>query len=175
MSGGQLSFGVVGMSLVPFNGADPSKILAALYRDLSPDQVISLLLRCDAQSTDRFDHWLTVQQVLSQPAVYDAFGISSLPQNFHFDAAHGLEVIGTLANLLSRGGIHAKFVDDADSALAEARRFLDTFYLRRYDEAIAYSAHRAWCNWFIGEGMLDETVLVGNGGEWWLLAVTSTD
>lgn len=163
------------MSLVPFNGADPSKILAALYQDLSPEQVISLFIRCSARSADGSDHWLIVQQVLAQPAVYDAFGISTLPQNARVDAAHGLEVIGTLANLLDRGGIYQKFVPDVDSALAEARRFLDTFYCRQYGRAIAYSTDDAWCNWFVNEGILDETILFGNGDEWWLLAVTGAD
>jgi hypothetical protein len=168
---------IVGMSLVPFNGADPSNILAALYRDLSPEQVISLQLRCDARSADRSDNWLVVQQILGQPAVYEAFGISSLPQESHFHATHGLEVIGTLANLLHRGGVYGKFVDDMDSALHEARLFLDVFYQRRYCNAVAYSGG-AWCSWFIGDGMvttLDVTLLFGNGTEWWLLAVTDTD
>lgn len=163
------------MLLVPFNDADPSNILAALYSDLSPEQVISLHVRCDARSADRSDSWLTVQQILGQPSVYEDFGISTLPQSFHFDSAHGLEVIGTLANLLNRGGIHRRFVEGIDSALSEARGFLDVFFLRRYDRAVAYSDHSAWCDWFIGDGMLDETMLIGNGKKWWLLAATSTD
>jgi hypothetical protein len=163
------------MSLNPFSAADPSNILAALQRDLSPEQVISLFLHCSARSPDASDHWLIVQQVLAQPAVYEAFGIAALPQKFHFDAAHGLEVIGTLANLLNRGGVFGKFVDDVDSALTESRHFLDRFLLERYDSAVAYSAHGAWCSWFVGDGMLDETVLIGNGDDWWLLAVTDSD
>src|SRR5262245_58276426 len=100
------------MSLNPFRAGDSSNVLAALFRDLTAEQVISLFLHCDARSPAESDHWLIVQQVLAQPAVYEAFGISSLPQNLPIHATYGLEVIGTLANLLSRGGIHGKFVND---------------------------------------------------------------
>jgi hypothetical protein len=162
------------MSLIPFNGANPSNILAALYQDVSPEQVISLQIICEARSAAP-DNWRLVQQVLSHPSVYEAFGIESLPLNFHFDSARGLEVIGTLANVLDSGGIHNRFVESFEIALAEARRYLDVFFLCDYRRAVAYSSHGAWCDWFIGEGVLDETVLVGNGQEWWLLAVTSTD
>src|SRR5262245_55766828 len=101
------------MSLTPFNGADPSNILTALYRDLAPGDVISLQIRCHARSAwQGQDDWLLLQQVLSHPSVYDAFGISSLPLRCRFESARGLEVIGTLANLLDRGGTHNKFVDN---------------------------------------------------------------
>ena len=60
-------------------------------------------------------------------------------------------------------------------ALAESRRFLDAFFLRDYSGARAYSSHEAWCDWFIDQKILDETVLINNGDEWWLLAVTDTD
>jgi hypothetical protein len=59
--------------------------------------------------------------------------------------------------------------------LTESRRYLDAFFLRDYGCAMAYSSHDAWCDWFVGEGILDETLLVNNGKEWWLLAVTGTD
>jgi hypothetical protein len=164
------------MPLTPFNGADPSNILAALYRDLEPTQVISLQIRCDARSAWRGqDDWYLIQQVLSQPSVYEAFGISSLPAHFHFDSARGLEVIGTLANLLCRGGIHNRFVESIERALAESRQYLDAFFLSDYRLAMAYSSNEAWCDWFIGEGILDETLLINRGNEWWLLAVTGTD
>jgi len=160
--------------VLPFNDADPSRILAAFGRDLSPEQVVSLLLRCDARSSNS-DPWQIVQQVLSRPEVYEAFGISSLPKHVHFDSAVGLEVIGTVANLLARGGIHQDFVENYEEALAESQRFLDVFFRRDYGGARAYSCHCKWCDWFIGEGVLDATILVNHGSDWWLLAVTSTD
>jgi hypothetical protein len=164
------------MPLAPFNGADPSNILALLYRDLKPEQVISLQLRRQARSAWRgHDNWQLVQQVLGQPSVYEAFGISSLPTDLHLHSACGLEVIGTLANLLCQGGVHGPFVDSFEDALAQSRRYLDAFFLRDYRLAMAYSCHEAWCDWFLGEGLLDETLLVNNADEWWLLAVTGTD
>lgn len=163
------------MSLIPFNGADPSRIVEALHRKVDPNAVISLLLYCDAQSADRTDNWLIVQQVLSQPSVYAAFGISSLPQHFHFRSAHGLEVIGTVANLLTSHAVPGRFVDDFEVALSEARQFLDAFLLGSYEAVAAYSSDGAWCNWFEGEGFLDKTILVRHGNEWWILAVTCTD
>jgi hypothetical protein len=168
------------MSLQLFNGADPSQILAALHRDRSPEEVMSLQFRSDAprvRSVDMQDQWLRLKSILGCATVYDAFGISSLPVKppavFHY--AVGLEAIGTLANLLVRGGVHQRFVDDNDAALSLSRCFLDKAFLGRYDAAEAYSCRGPWCDWFVGEGILDETVLIGNLGEWWLLATTGTD
>ena len=74
------------MPPTPFNGADPSNILAALYRDLQREQVVSLQIRCHAESAWRDeDDWYLVQQVLSHPSVYEAFGISSLPGRIRFN------------------------------------------------------------------------------------------
>jgi hypothetical protein len=97
------------------------------------------------------------------------------PDSRRFDSARGLEVIGTLANLLNRGGIHAAFVESFETAILESRQYLDAFFQNDYACAEAYSCHEKWCDWFIGEGMLDETVLVRNRDEWWLLTVTDTD
>lgn len=160
--------------MIPFNGADPGNIVAAFGRDLSSDQIISLLLRCDARSSNP-DPWQLLQQVLSRPEVYEAFGISSLPKHAQFDVAHGLEVIGTVANLLACGWIRHRFVENFEEALAESRRFLDVFVRRDYRGARAYSCQVGWCDWFIGDGMLDATILVNHGTDWWLLAVTGTD
>ncbi len=161
---------------MPSNGADPTNVLAALYRDLEPEQVVFLQIHCDARSAwQGEDDWLLIQQVLARPSVYDAFGISSLPPHIPFHTARGLEVIGTVANLLDRGGVHRKFVDDFEAALAESRGFLDNFFRRDYRCAMAYSSRGAWCDWFYGDGILDETVLVRNGPDWWLLAITATD
>ena len=55
------------------------------------------------------------------------------------------------------------------------RDFLDAALLRNYDSVEASSCHDAWCDWFIGEDILDETILLGNHCDWWLLAVTGTD
>lgn len=74
-----------------------------------------------------------------------------------------------------RGGIHERFVDDYESALTLSRDFLDHALVRCYGGVEAYSCHDPWCEWFIGEGMLDETMLLGYGYDWWLLAVTGTD
>jgi hypothetical protein len=164
------------MTLIPFNGASPSNILTALYRDLSPEQVVSLQIRCDARSASSGqDNWQLISQVLSQPVVYAALNISSLPIHVDFDSARGLEVIGTLANLLNRGGIHARFVKSFETAISESRQYLDAFFQNDYTCAEAYSCHDKWCDWFIGDGMLDETVLVRNRDDWWLLTVTGTD
>ena len=159
-----------------FHSANPSNILAALYRDLEPEQVISFQIHCDARSAwQGQDDWFLIQQVLSDPSVYDAFGISSLPARIPSEIARGLEVIVTLANLLDRGGIHRKFVDNFEVALAESRGFLDDFFHRDYRCATAYSSRSAWCDWFCGEGILNETVLVRNRHDWWLLAITAAD
>jgi hypothetical protein len=164
------------MSLVPFNGADPTAVLEAIYQDLLPEDVVSIQFQRAVPSALSYrDHWLRLQGILSHPTVYAAFGISSLPGAADFAHAKGLEVIGTLANLLSRGGIHARFVEDAGAALSLARQYLDVFFQRDYTGAEAYSSDCGWCDWFIGEGILDETALIGNGYEWWLLAVRGTD
>ncbi len=168
------------MSLELFNGADPSEILAALYRDCEPDQVLSLQFRSQAMgihSLSEEDQWRRIKSILECPTVWEALEWPALPidapARFHY--ASGLETIGTLANLLMRGGIHARFVDNYESALAKSRAYLDEAFLRCYDHAEAYSSCEPWCDWFIGEGILDETVLLGNNGDWWLLAVTCTD
>jgi len=168
------------MSLQPFHGADPSQILAALQRGCSPEQIVSVQFRSEmypVRSVDERDQWLRLQGILGCEPVYSALGISSLPTRIPatFYYATGLETIGTLANLLMRGGVHRKFVDDCESALTLSRRFLDNAVLRHYEGVEAYSCRDPWCEWFIGEGMLDETVLLGNHGDWWLLAVTGTD
>ncbi len=168
------------MSLKPFNGADTSRILAALQRDCAPEQIVSVQFRAEmppVRSVNEQDQWLRLKGVLGSEPVYDAMGISSLPikipATFHY--ATGLETIGTLANLLMRGGVHRKFVDDFDTAITKSRAYLDDALIRSYDTAEAYSCSDPWCEWFIGEGILDETVLLGNRNDWWLLAVTGTD
>lgn len=168
------------MSLKPFNGADPSPIHRALERDCSPDGIVSVQFRAEiypVRSLDEPNQWLRLQLILGREPVYDALGIAALPPRmpaaFHY--AIELETIGTMANLLMRGGVHQRFVDDFESALTLSRRFLDNAMLRRYDAAEAYSCSGPWCEWFVGDGILNETVLLGNGGEWWLLAVTGTD
>lgn len=164
------------MSLQPFNGANPSNVLAALYRDRTQEEVISLQFRSPVwpRRSNSLD-WPRLQAILAVPAVYEAFGISALPRQLDAASAEGLEVIGTLANRLNRLGIHAYFVHDLDTAIVEARRYLDVFFLRNYANAEAYSYSGAWCDWFWGDAGLDETVVIGNGHEWWLLAFTGTD
>lgn len=129
------------------------------------------------RSLDQREQWLRLKGVIGCQPVYDAFDISSLPIDppapFHY--ATGLETIGTLANLLARGGIHSEFVDNYEAALTASRQFLDHVLLRWYDSAEAYSCHGPWCDWFVGENILDETVVLGHRGDWWILAVTGTD
>lgn len=60
-------------------------------------------------------------------------------------------------------------LDDRDSALILSRE------LGQYESVEAYSCRDGWCDWFVGERILDETLLIGNRGEWWLLADTGTD
>jgi hypothetical protein len=165
------------MSLIPFNGADPSRISAALQQCYGSECVVVLQFASAAQSSwEGDDNWQLLQQVLSQPSVYEAFGISTLPLRCGFGSAIGLEVIGTLANLLHCGAAHGRVVDDVDAALAESRRYCDAFYLRRYDGgARAYSTQIAWCDWFVRDGYFNHTVLLNNGGFWALFAVTGDD
>lgn len=129
------------------------------------------------RSNDEQDQWLRLKLILGCESVHEAFGISALPIKLPaiFQYASRLETIGTLANLLTNGGVHRKFVDDQDTALTISRDFLDAALLRNYDSVEAYSCHDAWCDWFIGEDILDETILLGNHCDWWLLAVTGTD
>ena len=168
------------MSLELFHGADPSPILAALQRDCAAEQIVSVQFRADipaVHSLDEQEQWVRLQLVLGREPVYEALGISSLPvkRPARFYYATGLETIGTVANLLMRGGVRARFVDDYKSALILSQNFLDDAVLRRYNGVEAYSCSYPWCEWFIGEGPLDETVLLGSGEDWWLLAVTGTD
>lgn len=172
--------GFTHMSIKPFNGADPSPILAALERDCDPEQIVSVQFHAQispVRSMVEQDQWTRLKVILGREPVYEALGISSLPvqipARFHY--ATGLKTIGTLANLLMSGGVHSKFVEDYESALALSRTFLDNALLRRYSAVEAYSCHEPWCEWFIGEQILDETMLLGSGGDWWLLAVTGTD
>lgn len=129
------------------------------------------------RSINDSDQWLRLRGILGCSDVYDAFGINSLPIDVpaRFNYATGLETIGTLANLLTRGGVHRKFVDDYEQALALSRDYLDAALLRQYNSVEAYSSRDPWCDWFIGERVLDETALIGHLDEWWLLAVTGTD
>jgi hypothetical protein len=129
------------------------------------------------RSINESEQWLRLRGILGCREVYDAFGIKSLPIDVPvtFNYATGLETIGTLANLLMHGGVHREFVDDYDQALALSREYLDAALLCQYDSVEAYSARSAWCDWFIGEQVLDETVLIGHRDEWWILAVTGTD
>lgn len=168
------------MALQPFNGVEPSEILSALQRDCDPEQIVSVMFRATVppmRSLDEREQWLRLKGILGCPPVYDAFGLTSLPihppATFHY--SNELETVGTLANLLMHGGVHAKFVDGHDSAFLLSRKFLDAALLGQYEATEAYSCRGAWCEWFIGEHILDETVLIRNRGEWWLLAVTGAD
>lgn len=168
------------MAIRPFNGIEPTEILAALHRDCDPEQIVSIMFRAiipPVRTLDEREQWLRLKAILGRQTVYDAFGISSLPIAppgiFHY--AHGLETIGTIANLLIRGGVHCEFVKTRDAALSLSRDFIDPAVLGQFSGVEAYSCSEGWCKWFIGEGILDETILIGNRGEWWLLAVTGTD
>lgn len=167
------------MTLTPFQRADVTPILERLLRDCDPEHIVSLFFRAavpPAHSTDTTEQWLRLRGILGCHEVYEALGLQSLPTKApaSFNYATGLEVIGTLANLLMRGGVHSKFVDDCDEAITLSREFLDKASYGRY-EVEAYSSREPWCEWFIGEGILDETVLIGWYDEWWLLAITGTD
>lgn len=164
------------MSMLPFNGADPSSVVALLHRGCPPEQVISLQFRSPVwPRRSSAAEWLRLQAILAVPEVYSAFGIQALPKAMDFSAACGLEVIGTLANLLNRHSLQIRFVQDVEQAIIESRRYLDVFFQRNYYAAEAYSCREAWCDWFHDERVLAETILIGNGTEWWLIAVTASD
>lgn len=167
------------MTINPFNGVEPTAIIAALLRDCDSEQIVSIMFRAvvpPVRSIDSHDQWLRLKAVLGCKLIYDTLGISSLTIELRgtFNYANGLETIGTIANLLMRGGVHRKFVDDRERALTLARDFLDSAILGQYETVEAYSCRTPWCDWFIGENVLDETLLIGNRGEWWLLAVCLT-
>jgi hypothetical protein len=166
------------MSLKPFNGIEPTEILAAIYR--SGDQAASVHFRAKVpphRTISANEQWLRVKLILGCSEVYAALGIQSLPMQLpaEFYYARGFEVIGTLANLLARGGVHRAFVDDQNQALAESRKYLDAALSEDYRSVEAYSCEAGWCEWFENQGVLDQTVLVGNRDDWWLLTVTGTD
>ncbi len=168
------------MHVSTFQSADTGPICAALSHEGDAIQVVSLYFRAQmppVRSLNEVDQRLRLRGILGRFEVYEAFGIKALPINClgTFSYATGLETIGTLANLLMRGGIHCNFVDNHHAALRLAQDFLDSALGCQYAGAEAYSSHEPWCDWFIGEQVLDATVLIGNGGEWWLLAVTGTD
>ena len=87
----------------------------------------------------------------------------------------GLEVIGTLANLLIHGSAQDQFVADYEEAIQVARSFLDKFCAPRYHRARAYSIGDAWCDWFIENGFWNGTLIFYNGTNWWVLAITDGD
>lgn len=168
------------MAIKPFNGVEPSMIVSALQRDCDSEQIVSIMFRAvvpPVRSVNEREQWLRLKGILGCPDVYNAFGLSSLPIDppATFNYSQELETIGTLANMLMHGGVHARFVDGRDSALSLSREFLDAALLGQYQSTEAYSCRDAWCEWFIGEGILDETVLIGNRGECFLIAVTGTD
>jgi len=163
------------LSIVPFNGVEPTEIVQAVNQ--AGCEVLCIQFRCEIAParSSQHDHWLRLQAILSQPSVYKALGIFSLPNYADFGYSRSLEVIGTLANLLNCGGGHLRLVEGYDSAMAMARLYLDRAFLRNYSFTEAYSSHVGWCDWFYCDGLLDETVLIGNNGDWWLLMVSSTD
>jgi hypothetical protein len=168
------------MLLSPFQKADTAPIRDALLRDCDPAQIVAVYFRASmppVRSINVTEQWLRLQGILGRAEVYELLGIKSLPLNVPatFNYAIGLETIGTLANLLLRGGIHHKFVDGYDEAISLSRNFLDNALLHNYDSVEAYSSREPWCDWFVGEQILDETVLIGQRDEWWLFAITSTD
>ncbi len=166
--------------LTPFQRADVTPIRDALLRDCDPADIVSVYFRAavpPVRSIDSAEQWLRLRGILGCREVYEALGIKSLPieSPATFNYATCLEVIGTLANLLMRGGVHNKFVDNCDEAITRSRRFLDSAFGGQYDSVEAYSSREPWCEWFVGDRILDETVLIGRYDEWWLLAVTGTD
>jgi hypothetical protein len=158
---------------LPFHAFDATRIVELLSRELD---VVSLHVRRIVGSANWEDPWQMAQQILSDPLVYETFKISTLPKQVPFRVSYGMEVIGTLAHLLKyRSGIHSWAVETIDEAIAESRRVLDPFYRGDYQGALALSSHTPWCSWFIGEEIIDETLLIPEQGGWWLLTVTGTD
>lgn len=163
------------LSIKPFEGVDPQEIVNVIRQ--AGCEVVSIQFRCSINTAPSVEHnhWLRLQNVLSHPLVYQSLGIYALPTHASFGYTRGLEVIGTVANLLNHDGVHGRFVSSYEHALTLSRNHFDKALLRNYDRVEAYSSHQGWCDWFCGDGLLDELVLVGNGDDWWLLAVTDTD
>lgn len=168
------------MALKPFNNTEPADILAALYRGCDPAQVVSIQFRAEvppARTIDPLDQWRRIKLILGCEEVHNAFGVRSFPIDVPavFNYATGLETIGTLANLLTRGGVHRRFVEDNDQAFDAAKTYLNRALLGELASTEAYSCRDGWCDWFLSDFVLDETILLGDRGDWWLLAVTGTD
>ena len=163
-----------------FGGVQPTELIERFRYECSPEQIVSVHFFAEvppARTLTGGDQRRRFNMIVDCHAVREAFGDlrSTFNREVYPQYSTKFEVIGSLANLLDRGGLHSAFARDKDDALQSSRAFLDTLLSGNYWDAEAYSLHEGWNDWFLSDDYLDETILVGRRLEWWLLALTATD
>ena len=151
----------------------PNRILAAMTEALGNDQVVSLHFRYRLASKT-VENDVRLQWILSQPLLYEAFGIHSIYSTYDYRPVVRFEAIGALANLLCAGGAHQRFCDSESTAYEMAKEYLDLLWNGKYQDVYGFQIG-PWCKWFCDEIGLDWTLLLGANDLWWLLAYTDTD
>ncbi|TMO68938.1 hypothetical protein [Pseudoalteromonas aurantia] len=89
----------------------------------------------------------------------------------------GFEIQGCLANIMFRGSCHHEFFSNQTEAINVASSCISSIYQERAPYLSAYLFESSWSSWFIGEDIMDITLLVFCPGRqfWWLLCLTDTD
>lgn len=155
------------MGLESLDRIDMSEILGIFDRRTSRDWVATVMYRCEVPPVRSLNaEWTLLQILLSDPHVYETLGISTTRRTLEFGRSRGLEVIGTLANLLDR------FVESETDAWSAAQRFLVRLAGGRCSHLKGFWSLEPWCDWFVDDPQFEcGTVIVGSQDDWWLLAV----
>jgi len=163
-----------------FGGIQPTELIERFRYECDDDQIVSVHFFAEVppvRSLELDDQRRRFNMIVDCHAVREAFGDLRGPFKRQVDLGYSvkLEIIGSLANLLNRGGLHSAFAQDTNDAVHSSRAFLDALLSGNYWDAEAYTLHEGWNDWFLSDDYLDETILVGRRLEWWLLALTATD
>lgn len=161
----------------PFGGVIPDKILASLAQARKVERFESFLFRASVPSVDASvigDHWRRFKLIVGCSEVYERLSITSLPLQMpiHLRYTKGLEVAGTLANLL----IKLQAIDNSYRALQLSYDYLELATNGQLRGVEAYACDDAWCEWFLEDSDLPgvyATSLIGLNNEWWLLVAAN--
>ena len=120
---------------------------------------------------------LTSEAFLSSECVEELLNGSTDSESIEYRQLHGFEVEGALANILFSGSCHHKLVQSE----SEAREFAAGCIIAIFQELVpflsGFYSETAWNEWFIGDGIIDKTLLIfcPTKNLWWLLCITETD
>lgn len=151
-------------------------ILDRLDNCLGTDQFISHFFT-QKNLRDRKDRTISIETLLVSSYIEKIMHAPTARKIPPYRELIGFEVEGCLANILFRGTCQRSLSSSYLEASELANKCIRSIYQERTPHLIGYYFESGWSNWFIGEEIIDTTLLVFCPGRqfWWLFCLTETD